>query len=63
MAVSEKEVLQTLRTAHPLVGRVLQHRELTKLKGTWIDGLLARTTRTGDATAVFFARELSLSID
>jgi len=32
-------VLEALREAHPIVGRILEYRELTKLKSTYIDPL------------------------
>lgn len=34
------EVLETLRDNHPIVGRVLDYRQLAKLKSTYVDGLL-----------------------
>ncbi|HUH01961.1 MAG TPA: DNA polymerase I [Kofleriaceae bacterium] len=33
------EVLDSLRDQHPIVAPILEHRELTKLKGTYIDAL------------------------
>lgn len=36
---TDAEVLESLREAHPIVGHILEHRELTKLKGTYIDAL------------------------
>lgn len=44
-----REELQRLRDQHPLVGRVLEYRELGKLCSTYVDGLLARVVRTEDA--------------
>lgn len=35
------EVLETLRGSHPLVERILEHRELSKLKSTYVDSLPA----------------------
>ena len=35
------DVLEKLRTAHPIVERVLHYRQLAKLKSTYADGLLA----------------------
>ena len=35
------DVLDRLRGEHPLVDKVLQYRQLTKLKSTYVDGLLA----------------------
>lgn len=34
------EILERLRDKHPIVGQVLEYRELTKLKSTYTDGLL-----------------------
>ena len=34
------EVLEALRNDHPIVGRVLDYRQLAKLKSTYVDGLL-----------------------
>lgn len=34
------EVLEALRDSHPIVGRVLDYRQLAKLKSTYVDGLL-----------------------
>lgn len=36
---TDAEVLEELSTVHPLVGLVLQHRQLSKLKSTYCDGL------------------------
>lgn len=35
------DVLEKLRTAHPIVERILHYRQLVKLKSTYADGLLA----------------------
>lgn len=35
------DVLEKLRTAHPIVERILHYRQLAKLKSTYTDGLLA----------------------
>lgn len=35
------DVLEKLRTAHPIVDRILHYRQLAKLKSTYADGLLA----------------------
>lgn len=34
------EVLEALRDSHPIVGRVLDYRQLAKLKSSYVDGLL-----------------------
>lgn len=36
---TDAEVLESLRTEHPIVAHILDHRELCKLKGTYIDAL------------------------
>ena len=36
---TDSTVLEKLRDAHPVVGRVLEYRQLTKLKSTYIDAL------------------------
>ena len=42
------EVLESLRNAHPVVALILEHRELSKLKGTYVDALPALVhPRTG----------------
>lgn len=33
------DVLDTLRDKHPVIGLILEHRELSKLKGTYVDAL------------------------
>ncbi len=35
------DVLENLTSAHPIVSKVLEHRQLTKLKGTYVDALPA----------------------
>ena len=37
--VTSEEVLETLRTKHPIVEKILEHRGLKKLLGTYIDAL------------------------
>ncbi len=39
---TDEEVLRALAEKHPLPAKVLEYRELTKLKSTYIDGLLQR---------------------
>ncbi|HEY3356717.1 MAG TPA: DNA polymerase I [Polyangia bacterium] len=38
---TDADVLDELRDAHPVVGKILEYRELAKLKGTYIDNLPA----------------------
>jgi DNA polymerase-1 len=40
------DVLESLASAHPIVSKVLEHRQLTKLKGTYVDALPALVDRT-----------------
>ena len=37
--VTSEEVLESLRQSHPIVGKILEHRGLKKLLGTYIDAL------------------------
>lgn len=37
--VTSEEALESLRTKHPVVGRILEHRGLKKLLGTYVDAL------------------------
>ncbi len=39
---TDEEALRVLAKSHPLPAKVLEYRELAKLKGTYIDGLLQR---------------------
>ena len=42
------DVLESLRGTHPIIGLILEHRELSKLKGTYVDALPALVLpRTG----------------
>lgn len=41
------EVLEMLRNDHPIVGRVLDYRQLAKLKSTYVDGLLKLVDENG----------------
>jgi DNA polymerase-1 len=36
---TNEEVLQSLQGTHPIIGLILEYRELTKLKGTYVDAL------------------------
>ena len=38
---TDAEVLENLAPAHPVVEKILLYRQMTKLKGTYLDGLLA----------------------
>jgi len=51
---TDNEVLETLRPAHPVVPLLLEHRLLSKLKGTYVDALPAAVNpKTGRIHAVF----------
>lgn len=51
---TDNEVLETLRPAHPIVPLLLEHRLLSKLKGTYVDALPAAVDqKTGRIHAVF----------
>jgi len=41
------DVLEKLSDTHPIIGKVLEYRMLTKLKGTYIDGLPAFVSKDG----------------
>lgn len=43
---TDSEVLEGLKTMHPIVGKVLEYRVLTKLKSTFIDAMLQKSVRT-----------------
>ncbi len=44
---TDADTLEALREMHPVVGLVLEWRQLTKLKGTYVDALLELTDETG----------------
>ena len=44
---TDAKVLQQLAIEHPIAGRIIAYRELAKLKGTYIDGLLKLVTEEG----------------
>ena len=46
-------ILEQLRTAHPIVPLLIEYRQLTKLKSTYIDGLLAVVDGRGRVHTVF----------
>ncbi|MDY3052142.1 MAG: DNA polymerase I [Ndongobacter sp.] len=47
------DVLEKLRDAHPLVDAVLNYRQLSKLKSTYVDGLLSYMDETGRIHSTF----------
>ena len=47
------EVLEKLRSAHPIVDQVLQYRQYTKLKSTYVDGLLKEISPDGRVRTSF----------
>ena len=44
---TDAETLESLLSLHPIVAKVLEYRQNTKLKSTYIDGLLAAADRNG----------------
>jgi DNA polymerase I len=44
---TDADTLEALRTEHPMVEKVLEHRQLTKLKGTYVDALPQLVERDG----------------
>jgi DNA polymerase-1 len=44
---TDAKVLQQLAIEHPVADRIIEYRELTKLRGTYIDGLLKLITQEG----------------
>lgn len=46
---TDSEVLEGLKTMHPIVGKVLEYRFLTKLKSTFIDAMLQKSVRTDES--------------
>ncbi|MDO5561055.1 MAG: DNA polymerase I [Oscillospiraceae bacterium] len=47
------EVLEELRTKHPIIDFILQYRQLTKLQSTYVDGLLKTVSSDGRVHTVF----------
>ncbi|MGI5849834.1 MAG: DNA polymerase I [Christensenellales bacterium] len=47
------EVLEKLQEKHPVIGRIIQYRHLTKLKSTYIDGLKNIADRDGFVHTTF----------
>ena len=47
------DILEKLRPKHPIVGQVLEYRELTKLKSTYADGLLKTIAEDGRIHTTF----------
>ncbi len=53
-ASTDADVLEELATLHPIAAKVVEHRALTKLKGTYIDALPAQAdARTGRLHTTF----------
>ena len=51
---TDVEVLEELAGVHPVVSKILEHRQLTKLKSTYVDGLAALINpRTGRVHTTF----------
>jgi len=44
---TDAKVLQQLAIEHPVADRIIEYRELTKLRGTYIDGLLKLVSKEG----------------
>lgn len=51
------EVLEELRTYHPIVDEILEYRKLTKLRSTYVDGLLAALAPDGRVHTRFNQKE------
>ena len=47
------DVLEELRAHHPIIEYILQYRQLTKLKSTYVDGLLKTVSEDGRIHTVF----------
>ena len=47
------EVLESLKNEHPIIGAILQYRELVKLKSTYLDGMLPLIDKNGRIHTVF----------
>ena len=50
------EVLERIAEDHPIVPRILEYRKLTKLKSTYVEGLLKVISRRTDAFTRIFSR-------
>ncbi len=50
---TNSEVLEGLRNAHPIIPLILRYRELTKLKSTYLDGLIPLIDSKGYVHTVF----------
>lgn len=48
------EVLERLRDEHPVIAHILEYRRLTKLKSTYVDGLLAVVDKTDNRIHTHF---------
>lgn len=51
------EVLEELRTYHPVIDEILEYRKLTKLRSTYVDGLLAALAPDGRVHTRFNQKE------
>lgn len=51
------EVLEELRTYHPIIDEILEYRKLTKLRSTYVDGLLAALAPDGRVHTRFNQKE------
>ena len=61
---TSENVLLKLKSFHPLVGLILQHRQLTKYKTTYVDGILSHLSRVStcwDQIAAATGRVTSVS--
>ncbi len=47
------EILEKLRPAHPIIGDILEYRQITKLKSTYVDGLLKVADANGRVHTTF----------
>lgn len=50
---TDAEVLDTLRGEHEIIEEILRYRQITKLKSTYVDGLLALADDTGKVHTTF----------
>lgn len=50
---TDVEVLEKLRKYHPIIEDILEYRQVTKLKSTYVDGLLKQANEAGTVHTVF----------